>query len=150
MAASRADLFLNLLADLDDVYDSGDRGSVSQLVHSRQVATRAEVDGADDELVMVALLHDAFRVIAPSSHGQAIAVALEDRITPERSAVLAHHSEWQHDELHHTMRSRVHRGQPWYADACKLAAYDSASFDPDYDAEPLQHFAARLRALLDD
>ncbi len=38
--------------------------------HSLQTASRALADGADEELVVVALLHDVGELLAPACHGE--------------------------------------------------------------------------------
>lgn len=146
---SRSDLFLRLLADLRVVHDAGDRGRVDQLEHSLQMATRADRAGADDELVVVALLHDVFRVLAPAAHGPALALALSDRLTRDRVEILAHHSAWQHDAVHGSEQVLEFHGESWWVDACRFGAWDAASFSPGYDTLPLTVFTERVRALLD-
>jgi len=42
---------------------------VDRLEHSLQVASRAHRDGASEELVVVALLHDIGDMLAPLNHG---------------------------------------------------------------------------------
>ncbi|MGD8928949.1 MAG: HD domain-containing protein, partial [Lysobacterales bacterium] len=54
-----------VLAMLRTLGDSLDGYRVSRLEHSLQTATRAENDGADEELVFAALLHDIGDVLAP-------------------------------------------------------------------------------------
>jgi hypothetical protein len=95
----RSAQFIDLIYDLEDVYDDGPDGrdAVDQYEHSVQTGTRALRAGLPDRLVALAVLHDAFRVIAPYNHGEALAVAIGDRLTPEEKAILANHSAWQHD-----------------------------------------------------
>ena len=50
---------------------------ISRLEHSLQTATRAERDGADDETVVCALLHDIGEFLAPANHSQAAAALLK-------------------------------------------------------------------------
>jgi len=45
---------------------------ISRLQHSLQTATRAEKDGADEETIVCALLHDIGDVISPSNHSQCL------------------------------------------------------------------------------
>ena len=47
------------------------------LEHSLQSATRAHRDGADEELVVVALLHDIGEVLCPGNHGEVAAGLLQ-------------------------------------------------------------------------
>ena len=53
------------LMDCDSPYQ------ITRLGHSLQTATRAERDGADDETVVCALLHDIGDLLAPANHSQA-------------------------------------------------------------------------------
>jgi predicted HD phosphohydrolase len=136
--ASRGDLFLDLLSDLRSHRDSTPgREQVTGYVHSLQTATRARRDGADDELVAVALLHDVFHVLAPANHGLALATVLEDRLSDDRRVLLAQHSRWQHDVIHGTDTTSRFREAVWYADACRFGGWDAASFDPYYDSDQL-------------
>src|ERR1700691_5561239 len=61
------DRILAALCKLDD----GLQGyPVSRLAHSLQTATRALRDGADDELIVAALIHDLGDDLAPENHAQ--------------------------------------------------------------------------------
>lgn len=64
-------LFDHLFASLQnaaDIYRDGE--AVSELQHALQAADFAAADGADDDLVLAALLHDAGRFAAPPSRIQ--------------------------------------------------------------------------------
>lgn len=145
----RSHIFLALLEGLRGVYDGGARGAVDQYEHSLQCASRAARDGVDDELVAVALLHDCFRVLAPAAHGEALALAIGDRLSRDRAAVLYNHSAWQHDAVHGTACAAKFATLRWYPDACRLGAWDAASFDPGYESLPVGMFIPGLRRLLD-
>lgn len=145
----RSAYFLGLVNDLRHVHDAGARACVDQREHSVQCATRAVLDGADDEMVVVALLHDAFRVLAPATHGEALAEAIGDRLSPGRAEVLRHHSVWQHDAVHGTRRAEAFAGEAWYADACALGRWDADAFEVGYPSLALPWFTERVRALLD-
>ena len=65
--AAEADRVLDWLKAMD-----GDSPyQVSRLGHSLQTASRAERDGADDETIFCALLHDIGEILAPANHSQA-------------------------------------------------------------------------------
>ena len=67
-----ADQVLDWLRQLD-----GDSPyQVSRLEHCLQTATRAENDGADEETVVCALLHDIGDILAPANHSQVAAALL--------------------------------------------------------------------------
>src|SRR6202008_1999627 len=69
-AAGLADRVLAALGKLDNTLEGY---PVSRLEHSLQVATRAEVAGADEELVLAALLHDIGDELAPYNHAEVAA-----------------------------------------------------------------------------
>ena len=71
-AAGLADQVLAWLRSMDGVSPY----RVSRLEHVLQTATRAERDGADDETVACALLHDIGDVISPRNHAAAAAAVL--------------------------------------------------------------------------
>ena len=54
---------------------------VDRYTHSLQSANRAELDGADEETVVFALLHDLGDVIAPDNHSEVIASILRPYIS---------------------------------------------------------------------
>ena len=56
----------------------GDHGgfSVTRLEHSLQTATRAELDGRDEEYVVCALVHDIGDTLAPYNHASIAAAML--------------------------------------------------------------------------
>jgi len=62
---------LRLMAVDDGAYQ------IDRLQHVLQSATRAERDGADDDWVVAALLHDLGDVLAPFSHGEYAAEILK-------------------------------------------------------------------------
>jgi predicted HD phosphohydrolase len=148
----RVDQFLQLLENLRGVYDDGPEGrdAVDQLEHSLQMGTRAKEAGMDDRFVALAVLHDAFRVIAPFNHGPALAEALNDVIEDDGYIILSVHSVWQHDIVHGTNQAeRLYEGQPWYELGRKFGELDAASFDPEYHSKGLRYFEPLIRKLFD-
>jgi len=126
---------------------------ISRLEHSLQTATRAERDGADDETIMCALLHDIGDLLAPANHSQAAAALLKPYVSEKNHWIIEHHGLFQgYYYFHHFGQDRNARDQyrehPHY-DACVefCARWDQASFDPDYDTLSLEHFVPRLEAL---
>ena len=70
---------------------------VDRYTHSLQSATRAESDGADEETVVCALLHDLGDVLAPDNHSKVIASILRPYISSQGSALIGHHA--GHDDI---------------------------------------------------
>ena len=56
---------------------------VSRLGHSLQTATRALNDGADDELIVAALVHDVGDELAPYNHAEVAAGIIRPYVRPE-------------------------------------------------------------------
>ena len=142
------DALLRLLQTL-----RGDRlgYQVDRYTHSLQTATRAERDGADDETVVCALLHDIGDVLAPDNHGAVAAAILRPFVNDRNHWVVRHHGLFQgYYHFHHHGRDRNardrHRHHPHYracVDFCER--WDQRSFDPRYDTLPLAHFEPLLR-----
>jgi predicted HD phosphohydrolase len=141
-----AALGVRVLAAMRGLDHSLEGYPVSRLGHSLQAATRAETDGADEELVLAALLHDIGDELAPYNHAELAASVLRPYVRPEVSWIVEQHGLFQtYYYVHHLggdrhARERL-RGHPWY-DACAhfCEAWDQSSFDPDYPSRPLTHF----------
>ncbi len=126
---------------------------ISRLEHCLQTATRAERDGADDETVICALLHDIGDILAPNNHSAVAADLLAPFVSEKNEWIVRHHGLFQgyyyfhHYGMDRDARDR-YRGHEHF-DACAdfCARWDQVSFDPDYETLPLEHFEARVRAL---
>lgn len=126
---------------------------VSRLEHSLQAATRALKAGADDELIVAALIHDVGDDLAPYNHSEVAAGIIRPYVRPEVTWIVEQHGLFQtYYYAHHAGRDRngreKFRGHPWYQ-ACKdfCADWDQCSFDPDYPWEPLGAFEPRVREI---
>jgi predicted HD phosphohydrolase len=147
--ADFADQVLAWLRELD-----GDSPyQVSRLEHCLQTATRAEADGADDETIVCALLHDIGDVLAPANHSQAAAALLAPYVSEKNHWIVQHHGLFQGYYYLHFMgqdrnaRDR-YRDHPYYQDCVDFCAnWDQPSFDPEFVSRPLEHFEPLLRAL---
>jgi predicted HD phosphohydrolase len=124
---------------------------VSRLVHSLQAATRAQRDGADDDLVIAALVHDIGDELAPYNHQEIAAAMLRPYVRPEVTWIVEHHALFQnYYYVHHLGGDRHARDKfidhPWYQ-SCKdfCANWDQCSFDPDYPTESLASFEPLVR-----
>jgi predicted HD phosphohydrolase len=149
-AAGLADRVLTALGGLDHSFEGY---PVTRLEHSRQAATRALRDGADEEMVVAALLHDIGDELAPYNHAEVAAAILRPYVRAEVTWIVAQHGLFQnYYYVHHfggdrNARDRL-RDHPWYG-ACVhfCAAWDQCSFDPDYPSEPLQVFEPIVRRI---
>lgn len=126
---------------------------VSRLGHSLQAATRALKDGADDELIVAALIHDIGDELAPYNHAELAAGIIRPYVRPEVTWIVQQHGLFQnYYYVHHLGGDRDGRdqflGHPWYP-ACKnfCAEWDQCSFDPEYPSEPLVTFEPLVREI---
>ena len=149
-ARGLADRVLEGLARLDHSLEGY---PLSRLGHSLQAATRATRDGADEELVAAALLHDIGDELAPYNHAEFAAAILRPYVRPEVAWIVAQHGLFQnYYYVHHLGGDRNardrYRDHPWYA-ACAhfCAQWDQCSFDPGYRSEPLGFFEPLVRRI---
>jgi predicted HD phosphohydrolase len=143
--ADRVLAAVQALATLEDGYP------VDRFVHSLQTATRAMRDGADTDMIVGALIHDIGDHLAPFDHGSYAAAVLRPYVRDEVTWVVEQHVVFQRYHYAHHVGGDRHareryRGHPHF-DACVrfCADWDQASFDPDYDHEPLATFAPLVR-----
>jgi predicted HD phosphohydrolase len=149
-AVGLADRVLENLKKLDHSLEGY---PLSRLGHSLQAATRAARDGADEELVVAALIHDIGDELAPYNHAELAASILKPYVRPEVTWIVAQHGLFQnYYYVHHlggdrNARERF-RDHPWYQATQRFcASWDQCSFDPDYASEPLAYFEPRVRRI---
>jgi len=149
VAAGQADRVLDWLRQMD-----GDSPyQISRLEHCLQTATRAENDGADDETIACALLHDIGDILAPTNHAQVAAALLAPYVNEKNHWIVKHHGLFQgyywfefagqDPDARERFKDHEHYG------ACVefCARWDQASFDPAYKTQPLEHFEPLVRDL---
>ena len=143
----------DLLRSLRGVWDED---AVDELDHALQAAARARDDGADDELVLAAALHDLahspeFGDIAPQHHDRIAREWLTPRFGARVGWLAGAHvaakrylvatdphyattlSDVSVDSLHHQGGAHVDPAfsdQPWWPDALRLRRYDDSAKDP--------------------
>ena len=126
---------------------------VDRLEHSLQSATRACRDGADEEMVVAALLHDIGDLLATHNHSEMAAAVLRPYVTERTYWVVRQHGLFQtYYYAHHMGGDRNARDRyidhQWYQDAvdfCHL--WDQSSFDPEYDSLPLEFFEPMVQRI---
>ena len=145
-----ADRILMLLESLGDISDGF---STDQLTHCLQTATLAEMDGADQEMVVASLCHDIGKAISVPNHGAIAAEMLKPYVRPDVYNTIRNHQDFQgrHYYNHFGMPTDLReqfRDEPWFA-LCEQFTddWDQAAFDPDGATEPLSHFEDAVRAV---
>lgn len=141
----------NVLALLEQLKGPTFGYRIDRHQHSLQAATRALRDGADEETVVCALLHDVGDIHAPRNHGPFVAEILKPYVSQQNYWVLAHHPVfqgyyfWHHLGMDRNSRDR-YQDHPHYA-ACEMFCerWDQESFDPQYDTLPIETFEPMLR-----
>jgi predicted HD phosphohydrolase len=135
-----------LLAMVKGLSDITDGFSVNQREHALQTATRAERDGADEEVIVASLLHDVGKLISVPNHPRIAAEILRPYVRHEVYCMVAFHQDFQgryyYEYLGMDPNLRAqHVGEPWYALAERFAdVWDQKAFDPGYPSETLEHF----------
>ena len=144
------DRVLEALKNLDN---SVDGYQVTRLEHSLQSATRAEKDGADEEMVVATLIHDIGDNLAPHNHSQLVASVLRPYVSEKIYWIILHHGIFQeYYYAHHIGRDRNARDKfkdhPYYQDAVDFCEkWDQKSFDPNYESYSLEYFEPKVRKL---
>eukprot|EP00949_MAST-11_sp_MAST-11-sp1_P002708 g2708.t1 len=130
------------------------------LEHSLQSATRAYRDGADEELVVVALLHDIGEVLCPGNHGEVAAGLLRPYVSAANHWLLLHHEVYQAHYYAGAMNERPgmapidpdlrdrFRDHPFHEHTIRFCErYDQTSFDPEYQSLPLEFFEPMVKSI---
>jgi predicted HD phosphohydrolase len=124
---------------------------VDRLEHCLQCATRAHRDGADEEMVVAALLHDIGDELAPYNHCELAAAILRPYVSERTYWVVKYHGVFQahyyaqHYDANPHERER-YKDSPHYqacVDFCEK--WDQEAFDPAYPSEPLEFFEPMVR-----
>ncbi len=152
--ATRADKALKMLQELDN--EEFQVSQVTRLEHSLQTATHAHEDGAEEELIVAALLHDVgdnIAMLLGEDHSEVAAKILRPFVSEKTHWVVQHHGIFQgYYYLHHfggdrNLRDKF-KGSPYYQDCVDFChKYDQVAFDPDYPTKPLEFFEPMLRRI---
>ncbi len=145
-----ADAALRQLQEL-----KGDRlgYKIDRFEHSLQTATRALRDGADEETIVCALLHDTGDVLSPENHSELAASILRPYVSDDNYWLVKHHGAFQaYYYFHHIGLNRYLRdsfiGHPMYEKTALFCErWDQVSFDPTYDTLPLTAFEPMVRRI---
>lgn len=124
---------------------------VTRLDHALQSATRALRDGAEEDWIVGALLHDIGDGLAPQNHDRFSAEIIRPYVREEVTWVVEHHAKFQmvyyaHHYGWNRFERETYKDSPNYqscVDFCER--WDQSSFDPDYATEPLETFEPMVR-----
>jgi predicted HD phosphohydrolase len=146
------DRLLAVLARMGD-NKSDQPYQVTRLEHCLQTATRALRDGAEEEMVVAALLHDIGDELALFDHAEFAASVIKPYVSRKTHWIIQHHDVfqgkyyWNHLDLDPDTREQF-RGHAWFDDCGAFCLnWDCPSFDPDYPSLPVEHFEPMLRRI---
>ena len=148
--ANAGDRALRMLRSLADITDGF---AVDQLTHCLQTATKAERDGASDEVVIASLCHDIGKAVSTPNHGGIAAEILKPYVSDDVYDMIRTHQDFQGKHYYHYFDGdrdarEQYRGESFFDLTAQFADdWVQQAFDPDYDTLPLEHFEDRLRAL---
>ncbi len=145
-----ADRVLDYFRGLDQTLEGY---AITRQQHALQTATRALRDGAGEEMVVAALLHDLGDALASYNHGEFAASILRPYVSERTAWIVKHHGIFQaYYYAHHLGGDRNardrYRDHPFYqacVDFCHK--WDQTSFDADYDTMALEDFEPMVRRL---
>ena len=142
-----------VLTQLRELAGSLSGYKIDRLEHSLQSATRAHRDGADEEMVVAALLHDIGGLLSPYNHSEMAAAVLRPYVSEKTYWIVRHHGLFQsYYYAHHSGGDRnardTYRDHPWYQDTVEFCQrWDQSSFDPAYQTLPLEFFEPMVRRI---
>jgi predicted HD phosphohydrolase len=121
--------------------------------HMLQMASRAQRDGADEESVVCALLHDVTDLWDDDEvHPSLSAALLQTFVSEENFWILKNHGLplfWylrNHPAVSDPhFFDREYVSHPYYANAKRFAKWDQSSFDPTYNDLPLSFFEPMVK-----
>ena len=149
-AQNTAERILNFMETLTDTLEGY---KISRLEHSLQTATRALKDGASDEMIVAALLHDIGDELAPLNHSEYAAAVLKPYVSEKTHWIIEKHGEFQmYYYAHHLGGNKNQRekykGHKYYQatiDFCEN--WDQKSFDPNFKTLPLKSFEPLVKKI---
>ena len=141
----------SVLAMLRSLADITDGFAVDQLTHCLQTATRAERDGADQEVVVASLCHDIGKAVSVHNHPAIAAEILKPYVRPEVYNVIRTHQDFQGKHYYEYLgldpdAREQYRGEEWFSLGEQFAdEWDQVAFDPNAETYPLEHFEPLVR-----
>jgi predicted HD phosphohydrolase len=146
--AALVDRIIAMLKSLDEVWTPY---PINRYQHCLQAATRAHADGADEETIVAALIHDIGDILSPYNHGELAGAMVRPYMSDKTRWILEHHCVFQGYYYNHHLGGDRHardkyKDSPYYDDAVYFChTYDQCAFDPNYPSKPLEFFEPMLR-----
>ena len=129
---------------------------ITRYDHSLQSATLAYRDGADEEMVVAALLHDIGDELSPYNHSEMAASILKPFVSEKTHWIIKYHGLFQgYYYDHHLGGDRnardMFKDHPYYDDCVYFCYnYDQNAFDPEYENLPLEFFEPMVRRVISE
>ena len=117
-----------------------------QLHHALQTATMARRAGADDEMILISLIHDIGKVVNVLNHGQIVAEIVKPYVSDDAYHILRTHQDFQGEHYYQYMGKpqdlrKQYTSEAWYPKAIEFTdKWDQAAFDPSYQTDSLASF----------
>lgn len=146
-----AELVDRIIAMLKSLDEDWTPYPINRYQHSLQSATRAHADGADEEIVVAALIHDIGDILSPYNHGELAAAMVRPYMSERARWIIEHHCVFQGYYYNHMLGGdrnarEKYKDSPYYDDAVYFCHnYDQNAFDPNYPTKPLEFFEPMLR-----
>lgn len=146
--AALVDRIIAMLKSLDEDWTPY---PVNRYHHSLQSATRAHADGAEEEIVVAALIHDIGDILSPYNHGELAGAMVRPYMSDKATWIITHHCVFQGYYYNHMLGGDrnardKYKDSPFYDDAVYFChTYDQNAFDPNYPTKPLEFFEPMLR-----
>ncbi|MGI1678830.1 MAG: HD domain-containing protein [Cellvibrionaceae bacterium] len=157
IGAAHKEHFYKTPATLMDMLRSLEKVTVgfacNQLQHSLMTGTLARRDGATDEEVAIALLHDIGKAVNIPNHGPIAAELMRPYISEDAYHVIYNHQHFQGKYYYEFMggNPNLREGftkESWYDLAVKLVDHwDAPAFDPDFEVDSLESFEPLIQKI---
>ena len=102
--------------------------------------------GADDEMILISLIHDIGKVINVPNHGQIAAEMIKPYVSEDAYHIIRTHQDFQGEHYYHYMGKpqdlrKQYVDESWYKKAIEFTdEWDQAAFDPEYKTDSLESF----------
>ena len=142
---------------MDMLVELGEREDGSPIdgyAHSLQSASLAYDDGADDEMVFAALMHDIGQLNSMYNHAEVAAAILKPYLSERMYWVVKHHGTFQgyyyFDKVGWDKNARdQYKDSPYYQDCIHFCErYDQIAFRRDYPTKSLEFFQPLIERMV--